>query len=55
MSLPSLQSLMASIPTPALFGESVTDNLSSTSIGSPPKPSPSIRRKQSLLSFCQGT
>jgi hypothetical protein len=55
MSRPRRQSLIASMPTPALFGESVTDNRNSTSIGNPPNPSPSILKKQSLLSFCQGT
>jgi len=34
---------MASITTPALFGESCTDSLISSSIGEPPNPSPSIR------------
>ncbi|PAV69714.1 hypothetical protein WR25_08443 [Diploscapter pachys] len=44
-----------SIATPAEFGESSTDRRSSRFIGTPPNSWPSMRRKQTLLSFCQGT
>ena len=46
---------MASIATPALLGESSTQSRSSRFIGTSPKPRHSMRMKQTLLSFCQGT
>ena len=36
-------------------GESWTDNLSSSSNGTSPKPRPSIRMNATLLSSCHGT
>src|SRR3954452_12079439 len=44
-----------SIATPALLGESSTESRSSIFIGTPPNSWPSMRRQQTLLSFCQAT
>ena len=46
---------MASIATPAELGESSTESLSSIFIATSPKSLPSMRMKQTLLSFCHGT
>jgi len=46
---------MASIATPAELGESSTERRSSRSMGTLPKSLPSMRMKQTLLSFCHGT
>ena len=46
---------IASIATPAELGESSTDRRSSRFIGTSPNKRPSMRRKQTLLSFCHGT
>ncbi len=48
---PSLQLRIASTTTPALLGESSTLRRISRCIGTPPNPVPSMRRKQTLLSF----
>src|SRR5207237_8147136 len=50
-----LQQRIASIATPALFGESSTERRISRFIGTSPNPRHSMRRKHTLLSFCQGT
>ena len=51
----SVDAKMLCIATPALFGESSNDRRSSRFIGTPPKSWPSMRRKQTLLSFCHAT
>src|SRR2546423_14654123 len=51
----SLQQRIASMATPAEFGESATESFRSISIGTSPKSRPSTRIKAILLSSCQGT
>src|SRR4029453_12372918 len=51
----SLQQRIASIATPAEFGESSTESFTSISIGTSPNSRPSTRIKAILLSSCQGT
>src|SRR5690606_28370613 len=51
-SLAILAQRIMSMATPAEFGLSSTERRSSRFIGTPPKSRPSMRRKQTLLSFC---